>query len=587
VAIVPLSHVTLLAHESDKERVLEELQELGCLELIPLASGELVDSDPAKRSREALAYLKRCPQRQRAATGRTDFDAVSIEAEVVALQEHVHELELERDRLIQRIDALAPWGDFTFPERDDLAGQRFWFYVVPRNRLKELSSTDLVWEEVGQDGRNAYIVVISEGEPRGVPAPRIRTGRVSRHLLEARLEEVELALEDAHLERIRLTRWRELLSSSLDALEDRAERAYAADRCLDSGPLFALQAWAPDSTLDQLSAFARDKGLALETRPPEADESPPTLLHNHDRIEGGEDLVNFYKTPGYRGWDPSLVVLYSFAVFFAMIVSDGGYGLVLALPLAHFWRRLSNSRGGRRWRWVLLTLVVATIAYGVLVGSYFGMSPKPGTPLDRLAVLDMTNTTTMMGLAVTIGVLHVTMANIMEARRLGRSPAALAPLGWVGVMVGGYGALVSTLPSAMSLRTPSLATAALGLLLVVAFAGYGSRPLGRLGKGLAALTRLSQAFGDVLSYLRLFALGLASASLAIAFNGMAAGAREAIPGVGLLAALTILIVGHSLNLILAVTSGFIHGLRLNVIEFFNWGLPEEGTLFRPFKKKGE
>ena len=94
------------------------------------------------------------------------------------------------------------------------------------------------------------------------------------------------------------------------------------------------------------------------------------------------------------------------------------------------------------------------------------------------------------------------------------------------------------------------------------------------------------AFGDVLSYLRLFALGLASASLAIAFNAMAADAREALPGAGLLAAIIILVIGHSLNLLLAVASGVIHGLRLNVIEFFNWGLPEEGPLFRPFKKKG-
>jgi V/A-type H+-transporting ATPase subunit I len=135
-------------------------------------------------------------------------------------------------------------------------------------------------------------------------------------------------------------------------------------------------------------------------------------------------------------------------------------------------------------------------------------------------------------------------------------------------------------------RTPASVAAVGGLFLVFAFAGYGARPLARLGKGLAALTRITAAFGDIMSYLRLFALGLASASLAVSFNGMAASAWESIPGVGILAAVTILVIGHSLNLLLAVAGGFIHGLRLNVIEFFNWGLPEEGSLFRPFKKKG-
>jgi len=98
------------------------------------------------------------------------------------------------------------------------------------------------------------------------------------------------------------------------------------------------------------------------------------------------------------------------------------------------------------------------------------------------------------------------------------------------------------------------------------------------------LTKLSGALGDVLSYLRLFALGLASGSLAVEFNNMASGVYEGYPGIGLFFALLILILGHTVNLLLGITSGVIHGLRLNVIEFFNWGLTEEGTLYKPFKK---
>lgn len=586
MAIVPLSRVTLVGHAADKEAILEELQAMGCLELIPLAEDATSGTDPAKRSREALRYLELCPQKQRSATAAARFDPVAVEAEIVALQDRTHDLELERDRLTQRIDALAPWGAFRFPPREDLAGFRFWFYIVPRNRLKELAATDLVWQEVGRDGRSAYVVVISEWEPHGVPAPRVRTGNVSRPDLERRLEEVELALEDAQLERIRLTRWRALLSASLDALEDRAAREHAAAGCHDAGRLFALRAWAPDPSLEALQAFAAERGAVLEISPPGPEDDPPTLLTNPPRTEGGEDLVNFYKTPGYGAWDPSAVVLFSFAVFFAMIVSDAGYGLLLALPLAHFWRRMGGSDAGRRWRWVSLSLVVATVAYGVLVGSYFGLTPDPGTFLRRLAVLDLSDTRMMMGVAVTIGALHVALGSLMAAARLRATPAALAPLGWVAVVVGGYLALLSTEPDLEALRLPGAGLGGVGLLLVAGFAGHGARPLRRVGRGLAAMARLSQAFGDVLSYLRLFALGLASASLAVAFNGMAADAREAIPGIGLLVALTILVVGHGLNLLLAVSSGFIHGLRLNVIEFFNWGLPEEGTLFRPFEKKG-
>ncbi len=533
-----------------------------------------------------MAYLKRCPQKQRPATNPTDFDAVRVEEEILELRDRTHRLELERDALIHRIHALAPWGDFEFPPQEDLAGKRLWFYVMPRNRVRELAESDLIWEEVRRDGRNAYVIVVSDDEPLGVPAPRVRTGKVSRRKLERRLEEVELELEDASLERIRLTRWRDLLSRSLDALEDRAARRYAAGQCYDSDPVFALRAWAPTEALDALGSYAEQHALALEVSDPDPDDKPPTLLRNAERSEGGEDLVNFYKTPGYGTWDPSGVVLYSFAIFFAMIISDGGYGLILALLVAHYWKRLSGGAAGRRWRWVLLTLVAATIGYGALVGSYFGVSPAPGTFPARLAILDITDASTMMGLSISIGVLHVVLGNLMDAGRHGWSPRALPSLGWALFVLAGYSLFLGAQAGADGTRAPAIVAAVGGLFLVFAFAGYGSRPLGRLGRGLAALTRITAAFGDVLSYLRLFALGLASASLAIAFNGMAAGAWETIPSVGILVAVAILIIGHSLNLLLAVASGFIHGLRLNVIEFFNWGLPEEGPLFRPFRKKG-
>jgi V/A-type H+-transporting ATPase subunit I len=106
----------------------------------------------------------------------------------------------------------------------------------------------------------------------------------------------------------------------------------------------------------------------------------------------------------------------------------------------------------------------------------------------------------------------------------------------------------------------------------------------RLLDGLRALTGVTRVFGDVLSYLRLFALGLASASLALTFNDLARQAGQ-VQGLGLLFAILILFVGHLLNLLLALMSGVVHGLRLNYIEFYNWALSGEGYAFKPFRKK--
>ena len=101
----------------------------------------------------------------------------------------------------------------------------------------------------------------------------------------------------------------------------------------------------------------------------------------------------------------------------------------------------------------------------------------------------------------------------------------------------------------------------------------------------ALLTGAMGMFGDVLSYMRLFALGLASASLALTFNDLATQIRDAIPGLGLLLALLLLLLGHAINLGLAIMSGVVHGLRLNFIEFYKWGVPGEGKAFQKFARK--
>jgi V/A-type H+-transporting ATPase subunit I len=103
--------------------------------------------------------------------------------------------------------------------------------------------------------------------------------------------------------------------------------------------------------------------------------------------------------------------------------------------------------------------------------------------------------------------------------------------------------------------------------------------------GAKALTGVMSMFGDVLSYMRLFALGLASASLALTFNDLAMQVRESVPGLGLLLALLLLVLGHTLNLGLSIMSGVVHGLRLNFMEFYKWAMPEEGRAFRKFARK--
>jgi V/A-type H+-transporting ATPase subunit I len=634
MSIVLLERVTFAGLSADKDRLLDDLHARGCVELIPLRgdAADVASAGPSSEARDALKFLLACPRRRRQVRDDARFDVESVERQTLELQKRVQALESERDALVQRLAAAKPWGDFRFPASEELGEWRLWFYVVPHKDMPKvealarvcrpfraddshgrsdgLEGPSYVWEVVRRDPRFCYVVVVDKTEPQSMPVPRVHLGSRSQEDLDRRLDEVELAIEDAQAERAHLTRWCLLYARDLARLEDAAARAEAAQQTCDRGQLFGLQAWAPQDRVRELAEYAARNGLVFDSQPPTAGESPPTLMRNPPRVAAGEDLVNFYMTPGYWTWDPSGIVFVSFAVFFAMILSDAGYAAVLGLGLLAYWRRLgrsssgglsrpSNSNGdgpegpsygdqsvGRRFRPLLALIVWSSLIYGVLVGSYFGVAPPRESLLGRLHVLDMSNSKLMMGLSILIGAVHVVLANVMDARRYADWRDGLASVGWAGVVGGGllFGAGAG-IPGLMSLKTIGGGAFLLGLLLVVGFTAWREPPGKRLLQGLLGLTKLSGAFGDVLSYLRLFALGLASASLATAFNDMAAGIRSGVPRVGLFLALLVLAFGHVLNLALGISSCVIHGLRLNVIEFFNWALKDEGRRFTPFRRK--
>ncbi|TCK04918.1 V-type ATP synthase subunit I [Marinobacterium mangrovicola] len=590
MSIRPLFKVTLIGMLEEKAQALDALQSLGLVHIVPLASRppEKPPEDlgvTPEQLRLALQYLASCPSKRRQVVTERHFDLVDVVHKVLEKRRRRLKLEEQRDALVKRIRDLTPWGSFELPGEQGLYGQRLWFYLVPNYRMKEVEKTDLVWSVVHRDNRLTYVAVIAEDEPRTnqMPVPRTHTGSIPLVQLEHQLQDIEIELELLDGEREADTRWLYLLQRSLAGNADAAERAEVAEQTLDRDGVFAIQGWVDTGKESELTAFAERNGLALMLHQPADDELPPTLLDNPQALSGGEDVVRFYQMPGYRAWDPSRVVFFSFATFFALILSDAGYALMLALVLGFYWKRMGASDTGQRLRILGATLAVFSLVYGVLVGSYFGAGPPWGW-LESLKVLDVNDFDSMMNLSIFVGAAHLIIANGINAWRLrGRLPA-IASGGWILVIIAGL--LLWQLGGSAIIY----ALGALGLLLVF---GCSSERYGRDAKtlllrvfdGLLALTGLSSMFGDVLSYLRLFALGLASASLALTFNQLAGEVATALPGMGVLLEVLILIVGHLLNFVLAVVSGVIHGLRLNLIEFYNWSLSDEGYLFQPFAKR--
>jgi V/A-type H+-transporting ATPase subunit I len=580
MSIVALKKCLLIGLLREQEEVLEELQALGIMHLEPLRS--LEDSPRASLSGylRALRFLTACPRKLRPVEEDPNFDAEALVESCLKLEERMRQLQDRCDFLRGRIRALEPWGEFHLPPEEALAGFKLWFYQIPTHKLKDLPKTNLVWQVVHKTPKMAYLVVIAKEEPQPDlwPLPRVHTGRVPLTRLKFELARTEAELEDLMLERERLTRFLTLFRRHLGELEDYAQRRQAALAGLKLGELFALQGWVPVTELQALVALAQRLKLGLILEDPRADELPPTLLSNPKPFATGEALVRFYQTPSYYDWDPSSVVFISFIAFFALMLADAGYALWL-LGLSFALRR----RLPLEFKTLSLWSAWAALVWGILTGSYFGHPPPPFLAPLRLIVPD--DFAALLTFSVGIGLFHLSLANLIRAwQDFHLSRPWLAPLGWVIAGWGGFGFWQTQAPFWLALAG--------GGLSVVVFGSSKRQVKGwvefilRLLEGLKELTKATRFFGDVLSYLRLAALALAGSSLASTCNAMAAEVRG-IVGLGVLESVLVLLIGHGINGGLSVIGAVIHGLRLNCIEFFGWGLSGEGRPFRAFAKGGQ
>jgi V/A-type H+-transporting ATPase subunit I len=288
--------------------------------------------------------------------------------------------------------------------------------------------------------------------------------------------------------------------------------------------------------------------------------------------------------PGYWETDVSPFVLVFLSLFFGMIVGDAGYGLIfLGLTLA---ARPLMRKGPNHLFPLMTVMSVSTLIWGLLTGNFFGLAEPPGfLSQARVTWLAGANSqANLMFFCFLLGGLHLTLAHAIRLIRLLPGLQALAQLGWILITWVMFFAartlvLMEPFPDVMSVLLP------VGLILILAF----MRPLRTIAANWTDYVRFPldviSSFVDVVSYIRLFAVGTATFAVASAFNAMAAdfGPFGILSG---LAAGLILLLGHTLNILLAAMGVLVHGVRLNTLEFAGHaGIQWTGTLYSPFSRR--
>jgi V/A-type H+-transporting ATPase subunit I len=583
--IVPMKKVLIFALAEERDAALAALRDLGVMQV------ELSE----RRSDDAQQLAERCDALNRtiAAFGRLVGDVGNapersgasgekIEAEVSELLERRAALLAEQETVNARLKALAVWGDFDRKLLDALADKGV--RVIPCvGTAAEFEAAcrreELHCELLRAEGRTRLFAVISTGDVDESTLPVFKlTPQDDPRALDARRKEIEAEVS-AIVETLGkragdlavLRRRREELAGDLEFLRVR-------DAAEKHGEVTLLSGFVPEPELEKLRAAAGREGWGLYVTDPAEDDVVPVLIrHGNFYTRIIQPLFDFLGiVPGYREIDVSAGVLFFFTIFYAIIIGDAGYGaLFLAFSAVLGWK-FRRDRKKRPVVALLTLLSVATIVWGALSGQWFGVSRGGIKLLTDPKIKDAS----VQVLCFVLAIAQLSLGHMWRALRDRSWKSFGANLGWTLIIWGNFFLAVKIIvwPGAFPAFMYYLYGA--GLALVVLFSVDWKDP----GGVFQFPFNVIGSFTDVLSYIRLFAVGMAGASIALNFNAMGASIAKSSPYYIVFGVLVVLI-GHALNLALCVMSVLVHAIRLNTLEFSNHsGLTWSGSPFKPFAK---
>ena len=592
--IVPMKKVLLFVMETEESAALEALRDLGVMQIE--SAGKVSENtralierlDAESRPAQELEQIARKEKLSDVKGIDADGSARGAEALRRAAEaiERRNRESAELDTLRQRRRNLAPWGDFdrALLEKLRAAGVRIALCCGSEGELERARELEGVTvAAISREGGECRYAVISLNpvDLSAQPVVALTSADDPRRLAEEEAAR-RTAVGECDAELRELARELPAIRRSLLDGREQADLALAADALDEHGGFASLSGFVPAPEIERLRAAARERGWGLWITDPGEDETVPVLIRRNNfltRTIG--PLFDFLGiTPGYRELDVSGGVMLFFTIFYAMIVGDAGYGcLFMAGSLALAWK---FRRDAAKKPAVALAFVLsaATIVWGALSGCWFGCRLGGIDALTDPAVRDGN----VQAFCFALAAAQLVLGHLWQICYARSWRKRLADLGWIAILIGNFLLAVKMIALPGAVREAWLVWCyAPGLALVILFAVNWKK----ISDVFQFPFSIINSFTDVLSYIRLFAVGMAGACIAGTFNGMAADLVKISPFLVIVAAVGLLL-GHGLNISLNILSVLVHAVRLNTLEFSGHaGLSWSGTVFKPFQHHKE
>ena len=582
--ITPMRHVTLLCRAEDSDTLLASLRHAGVvhLNLTRKLNHDLERHEEAlKNAEKILQKLETLPP----SSSEPEEDApAGIVREILCREQELRDITAVEAKLQRELKQWEPFGTIDTVTLASLraGGLHIAFYRAPGTA--PVCPPEVTWIPA----REGYGIAVSTAPLPELEAEALQLPVRSPSILKQRLKHLADMTRRHHLAIARHTASLAALRAHRDELADLCAYQQAQLGMKAEGDIRWITGFAPEAKLSDVQQVATVSGAALLGRPPEAHDPTPTLLEQNAVVSWIQPVFSFLGvTPGYNEVDVGWSFLLFLTIFSGMIIGDAGYGIVLLLLVGGLNLFKPGTRG--QFANLLYCMGGATVIWGLITGNVFGIESLPAA-LERLkvpALADPNDPMPLMRVCFLLGAGHLTLAHAWNLWRKRTSLAALADLGWIGstwtmYFVTGMMVLGEKLPTWIA---PLFIVS---VILILLFMTPPAKLKEEWVQHMMLPLSFVNNFVDVVSYVRLYAVGMATFALASSFNTMIFGesTERGILATGIM--MIILLLGHALNFILAGMGIMVHGIRLNTLEFAShMGLTWSGIPYKPFRRLGQ
>lgn len=601
--IEKMKKVTLLTLQGDRDQSLERLRDLGVMHVHLADTRETTDLAEVSRDLDGLERTIEALEPHAEAEGNHFLPPLFLEVDPIQLVDQItgilDEQAFTREELAtweHAAEQSRPWGTFDHELLLSLrmSGLDVRLCEWPPDQQPEFED-DVFVREIYSSETLVYAVVMS-------------LGRITAHVREVHVSQQPIAIIEENIQICRdrlayrehelqvMAAYLEILRDARVLYQERKEFLMVRNSMEAADRVLVLEGYVPARKVESLTTYAAKHGWGLIIDDPDEDDiHVPTEITMPKWLEVSRPIFDFIGIqPGYREFDISAWFLLFLSVFFAMIIGDAGYGLIIVGGAVA--GKIMLKEKSQVTMNLLVIFGVATVIWGAVTGNYFGI-PEPKLPgfLQALEIpwlaTDPNKDAHVQFICFLLGAGHLSLAHIWKALIAAPHPKALSQIGWVIFLWANFllaVGLICTVPAVpfmapfMKFTVPMYIV---GAVMVLLFTAPSRNPLKVVGNGMAALVGSGiNSFVDLLSYIRLFAVGLSSYYVADSFNNMGVGMANGFLGV--IVAVIVIVLGHALNLALCGLGVLVHGVRLNTLEFSgHLDMVWAGVPFRPFIRR--